>query len=155
MGHKRDLDRFHKYVSKTEGCWLWNGAAIPRGYGRFYLRGKARYAHRASLELHGFGIVPDDKVVMHSCDNPACVNPLHLKVGTSSENMQDASRKGRVVRVQDWHGIKNPKSKLRVGDRMNLEREILLGIDLNSLAMKYGVTRERIYQIRKEIKKAS
>lgn len=150
MGHQRDLDRFMKYVEVGESCWLWTGAKLPRGYGRFYFDGKPRYAHRISLTLHGMA-VPDDAMVLHSCDNPSCVNPSHLSAGTQTENMQDASSKGRIVRVGDWRGPRNPKAKLSDERRAALVAEIEAGAGTRDLAFKYQLSRVRIQQIKREV----
>ena len=84
----------------NSGCWLWTASTMKNGYGRFGLpRDGHKFtelAHRASLKLRGTD-VPDDAVVMHTCDTPACVNPQHLRLGTQKDNIQDASRKGRMV----------------------------------------------------------
>lgn len=144
-----DLSRFMSYVEKGEGCWRWTGAALPRGYGRFYFRGKPRYAHRVAVELLRCEDVRDGDVVMHLCDNPACVRPSHLLIGTQTENMRDAARKGRVVRTQDWRGSRNPKSKLSAGQRESIARRSAAGEATRLLADEFGVSQVRIGQIRR------
>jgi hypothetical protein len=76
------------------GCWLWLGAPVDwKGYGRFYRDGAAVLAHRAAWGL--FRGEPADLRVLHKCDNPACVNPDHLFLGTQLDNIRDRDAKGR------------------------------------------------------------
>ena len=91
-------DRFWPKVKKSNGCWEWTGWRNWAGYG--YLgavrgRGKLLGAHRVSYELN-IGPIPHGLHVMHRCDNPPCVRPDHLELGTRSDNMSDAGRKGRL-----------------------------------------------------------
>lgn len=89
--------RFVAFVTKSDGCWNWPWVA--KGNGRGYMgcgttNGGSMLAYRASWILH-FGIIPDGLCVCHRCDNPRCVRPDHLFVGTRSDNMRDCSNKGR------------------------------------------------------------
>jgi hypothetical protein len=86
---------FWKYVKKKDSCWVWIGSRYSNGYGRCSVDGKRVSAHRFSYELHK-GEIPNNYVVMHSCDNVRCVNPEHLSVGTQKDNIQDCKAKGRV-----------------------------------------------------------
>jgi len=109
--------RFWRMVEKAEGCWLWAGGKRPNGYGQISEGGKGSRslsAHRLSYELH-HGPIPPGLVVMHSCDNPSCVNPDHLSVGTYKENTQDMIAKGRKRTVAPL-GAENGKSILSVAD---------------------------------------
>jgi hypothetical protein len=92
---RRAISRFMALVRKTETCWLFIGCLNKQGYGEFSFRGRARGAHRVSYQLFK-GEIPPGLYVMHQCDNPPCVNPDHLSVGTSGENARDAVRKGRL-----------------------------------------------------------
>lgn len=86
--------KFWDHVDMSSDCWLWTGKKNGGGYGSIAVDGKTVMAHRYSWVLHREEI-PPGLVVMHKCDTPACVNPAHLMIGTYSDNMYDAVRKGR------------------------------------------------------------
>lgn len=88
-----------KYIPEpNSGCWLWVAGTKGNGYGQFQLRHRRgmgpEFAHRVSYELH-CAEIPKGKVVLHTCDNRACVNPDHLRVGTISDNARDMISKSR------------------------------------------------------------
>lgn len=106
IGYRGSLaDRFWRKVTRASNdeCWLWIGSTDSKGYGQIRMpgskatgRGRLRYATHVSLELAGRGSVPDGMEALHTCDNPPCVNPAHLVIGTHRENMQDSWQKGRA-----------------------------------------------------------
>ena len=104
--------RFWKFVNKLskDECWNWIGNKMPKGYGRFSLGAKSQGsdgAHRVSWRIANKRDIPAGMHIMHSCDNPSCVNPKHLSIGTAKENTQDMIRKGRkrtVAPVGDLNG---------------------------------------------------
>ena len=92
-------ERFHSNVRKTRGCWFWTGAKDQRGYGVLKVWPKMIKAHRISWTLFR-GEIPKGSgyhgtMVIHSCDNPACVNPRHLRLGTALDNAIDREVRGR------------------------------------------------------------
>ncbi len=88
-------ERIETRIKKdSNGCWLWTGCVNNKGYGALYIRGKVEGAHRAYWEVYN-GSIPDNMCVLHTCDNPPCVNPDHLFLGTQSDNMIDKIKKGR------------------------------------------------------------
>jgi len=95
------MKRFWDKVDKSGDCWEWTGGiASATGYGRFWLDGKTISAHRAAWVMH-YGAIPKDDsyhktlFVLHSCDNPKCVNPEHLFLGNNKTNHEDKIKKGR------------------------------------------------------------
>jgi hypothetical protein len=81
-------------LKRHNDCWPWVGTTLPSGYGKFNSRGEWFLAHRRSYELE-HGEIPTGLIVRHSCDNPSCVNPRHLLVGTHKDNTQDMIARGR------------------------------------------------------------
>lgn len=90
-----EQERFWSKARKGPGCWEWTAARDKDGYGMFAKEHRKQVrAHRYAFELLGHEI-PGGSIVMHTCDNPSCVRPDHLRIGTHRENTQDAIRKGR------------------------------------------------------------
>ena len=142
-------DRFWRYVEKTDDCWMWvGGSKSQNGYGMIQIDGKRSskvLAHRLSYEIHK-GVIPDGMVVMHNCDNPSCVNPDHLSLGTQSQNIIDAFAKGRKMsKPPHKFGESHGASKLMESDAI----EILKSMEAAKiLAAKYGVHKSAIDRLR-------
>lgn len=151
-----DLERFLSKVDR-EGpvagdlgpCWIWTAARNPLGYGAFGLCGRVTPAHRASCVLHGIEI-PCGHIVCHRCDNPPCVNPAHLFVGTHRDNIDDKIRKGRQARGSRHSSVTHPERVPR-GDSHGCA--VLTSADVIEIRRAYaagGVTQEsiaRLYEI--------
>lgn len=89
--------RFQSFIEMPENlddCWIWSGNTHRQGYGKFSFMGKSIPAHRMSYEIHK-GHVVGNSMVCHRCDNPSCVNPSHLFLGSAKDNMADKVSKGR------------------------------------------------------------
>jgi hypothetical protein len=120
--------RFWSKVQKSEdpnGCWIWTGARFKDEYGCFNLAGRRGVqcetrTHRISFLIHR-GPIPDDMCVCHNCpggDNPSCINPAHLWLGTHLQNMLDREAKGRGNQVSgDAHHSKIKDGHMAYGDR--------------------------------------
>ena len=146
--HAPPEQRFWRFVSerKPGKCWVFSGGGKKSRYGQFQVNSENRdhtLAHRYSYQIH-HGKIPDGKVVMHSCDNPRCVNPAHLSVGTAKENTQDMIVKGRHAR-QAPLGNDNGKAILTP----KLVRMIRSSSETNiSLAQKIGVSINAVRGVR-------
>lgn len=140
-------DRFWAKVQKSspDQCWLWTGSrysdAPTKCYGIFATgKGLSDRAHRIAYELT-YGRVPSDYVVMHTCDNPACVNPQHLRVGTQRENMTDMRNKNRQYVCR---GTEVTRAKLTEKDVWDIRVSHANGATFKSLARKYGLSPQGI-----------
>jgi len=118
-----------------DGCWYWIGTIGPRGYGSINVNGASKRAHRVSYEIYK-GNIPAGLFVCHSCDNPLCVRPDHLILGTQKENMQDMWGKGRGCK-----GEKAPWAKLKRKDVDEI-RELYAkgGVAMRPLAKRFNVS---------------
>ena len=133
-------DVFFGRIKKTESCWLWCGTTNYYGYGVLLMPGeKPVRAHRYSYELHK-GKIPESMVILHSCDNPLCVNPDHLSVGTRLDNNRDAVKKRRNA-----FGDKNGRSKLSK-HQVNCIRSD--NRPQHVIATEYGVTQSHVSRIK-------
>ena len=143
-------------VDSSSGCWVWFGAADKKGYGRIsgeivgYGHVRSMLTHRASWIIHRGPIPSHDSVhgtvVMHICDNPACLNPDHLRLGTQSDNVLDMVAKGRRTTYRPQKGIANPKAAIK--DQASIDLICSTAGRTNELAEKFGVTVSTIMRIR-------
>ena len=142
--NSRDVERFHRLIDKSGDCWLWQAAKDKDGYGFFKLRGKMIKAHRFMWQLLN-GIIPSEILVCHHCDNPSCVNPRHLFVGTIQGNRDDQTNKGRNLLGED-----NPASKLSAADVREIRFLAQTGKTQTELAKKFNVSQVQIGRILNE-----
>lgn len=141
---KTNEERFWSKVTKQgpNDCWPWHGAKHPTGYGKLWLKLPelvCKPAHHAALILSGTD-VPKGSIVMHSCDNPSCVNPAHLSIGTQQDNIADKLAKGRQPT-----GDKHHNTTISDQDVADIRNSSLLG---KELAKHYGVSAGAISNIR-------
>lgn len=135
-------DAFLSRINKTDSCWLWTGTTNGFGYGILLMPGEIPVrAHRYAFERWVRKLVGDE-VVMHSCDNPPCVNPAHLSAGTRTENNRDAVKKRRNA-----FGIKNGHARLTT-QQVEEIKELIGTKTQTKIAKMFGVTQGHICNIR-------
>lgn len=148
---------FWPRVVRAEGCWEWVGRRSLRGYGCIATPSSPNTgAHRFSWELH-FGPVPEGLFVCHHCDNPPCVRPDHLFLGTPAENSRDMVRKGRHETGERHFSKRHPSrvlrgssigdSKLNDGAVREIRKRAASGERQRALAREFGVHESAISKI--------
>jgi hypothetical protein len=139
-------DRFWSKVDMLGDCWMWLAFCKSNGYGQFTLKsGKFVGAHTVSYALT-FGPIPAGCVICHHCDNPPCVNPAHLFLGTQSDNAMDMLAKGRATRVR---GTDHPSARLTEEDIRYIRAAANYRGLLKDLSEDFGVSAHTIRMIRK------
>jgi hypothetical protein len=132
-----------RYIKRKSGCWEWIGTKNGHGYGIFLMPGERPVrAHRFMYERE-VGPIRDDQVVMHSCDNPACVNPQHLSIGTRDDNNRDMRTKRRH-RFGDSHHW----TKLTTSQVLEVKALLASGQTQRSIARRFGVDASTISNIK-------
>lgn len=135
------MERFNSHVTKTDTCWLWD-SFTPKGRANsFMLKGRTLNAARASYTLHK-GEISAGCVIMHSCDNPACVNPSHLFEGTQADNLTDMRQKKRERFLA---GSSHANSRLSESIVREARVRRNNGERLCALAREYGVAESTLH----------
>lgn len=139
IGIQFSPEKFWARVNKTAGCWEWTASLNGWGYGQVSFRGARVGTHRISWILTN-GDISDGLLVCHKCDNPKCVNPDHLFLGTQQDNMTDMISKDRHAA-----GSKDGRAKLNETTVVDIRKEYSLGETTHKLlAIKYGVSQSAI-----------
>ena len=149
---QKQVNKFWSKVAKTPGgCWEWSGARDQSRYGIIRINGKNYYTHRLSMSLAGHDIA--GLFVCHHCDNPPCVNPNHLFLGTHQDNMTDKMNKGRH-KTNPLVAEKGSNAKLTNDQARAIRSEARMGIqhhkgtgNIGQLAERYNVNRSTIRNI--------
>lgn len=141
--------RFWAKVDRGEApnaCWTWTGSTVGIGHGRFWANGRRVLTHRFSWEMAN-GPIPAGLLVCHHCDNPPCVNPAHLFLGTDADNSRDCVRKGRLVPPPVTRGERRWNAKLTAELVRRMRGEYADGATIDDLAPKYGVDRANVWAV--------
>ena len=124
-------------------CWIWNASTDHCGYGMFTVDGKRKRTHRIAYEF-SYGKIPEGKLVCHHCDTPACVNPLHLWLGTQQDNMTDMVSKKRQSALK---GENNGRSKLTETKVLAIRALHTQGMRQIDIAKQFDVAPSCIWRI--------
>lgn len=143
-------ERFWMKVEKTEGCWIWRALRSDSNYGRFMVSRspqKLVQAHRLAWELT-IGPIPDGLWVLHRCDNPPCVNPAHLFLGTRMDNIRDMHAKGRASGGSvPRPGEMSPNAKITTEQALEIKRRHRAGEGVTRVAAAFGISRSQVSRI--------
>lgn len=123
------------------GCWIWTGCIQKKGYGHIFHQGTVKKAHRLSYEAW-CGTIPPEMQVLHRCDIPSCVNPEHLFLGTTQDNLNDRQSKKRHA-----HGITHARAKLIERDIPIIRQLRESGLTYEEIGRRFGVTCGPIWRI--------
>ena len=144
---RTERERFEAKIRKSEhGCWLWSASTDGHGYGQLMVQregvARPKLAHRLAYEAF-IGPIPDGLCVLHQCDEPRCVRPDHLFLGTRADNIRDAVRKGR--HPNGLNGL-NGQRKLTVDDVREI-RSLADQISQAAIAELFGVSGSTIFAV--------
>jgi len=138
---ERLLSRIEKQDS---GCWKWIGTKNKKGYGMMVYKGRIHASHRVSWQEF-YGEIPEGMLICHKCDNPSCVNPDHLFVGSNQDNMDDMKQKGRASKSKD-----KQKSRRKISREKELEiieRYKTSNVTQKSLANEFGIALNHVRRL--------
>lgn len=137
------VSAFESKVFKSDSCWIWKASKNSRGYGNFWHEGKSWKAHRFSYAMY-CGSIPEGMDILHSCDNPSCVNPEHLRAGTHLQNMHDMISRGRSP---DRRGENNGKSRLTRFGVQYIRDMYAFGFKTPEIAKKFNINPSTVRRI--------
>lgn len=133
--------RFWEKVDKSGDCWIWTGYTNPAGYGTFGMDRSVKLAHRVAYEMLVVPI-PVGMCLCHRCDNPPCVNPAHMFVGTQRDNTNDAMEKRRLQR-----GSRNGRAKLTEGLVFDIRAMRFRGFPIKHIAEMFEITESTVSSV--------
>ena len=144
----RKVDKNGPIIYQALGpCWIWTARVNEHGYGtmEFKRDKKRQFVHRFSWTMH-FGRLSDEICVLHRCDNPPCVNPDHLFLGTQTDNMSDMYKKGRQAHLYR-KGMVSPNAKFTYTDALKIRELYSYGTSCKKLAELYKVSNSCITRV--------
>lgn len=142
---QKEIARLQSKIEKTpteRGCLLWTGYKNKGGYGRIMWRGKMKFVHRIIWEIANGRSIKEGMYILHSCDNPTCCNPAHLREGTNQDNSSDMVHRNRQA-----SGEANGSSKLTEVEVLKIRKLNASGVNAYKLAEMFGVTHAIISKI--------
>lgn len=147
----KDRVEHFSFPEPNSGCWLWTGELDTKGYGAVVYLGRRYGAHRASW-IVAKGEIPAGLCVLHKCDNPACVNPDHLFLGTKADNMADMIAKGRAIH--------NGPAKPRRGEECSHAKVTAKDViairaasgPQHNIARAYGISPQQVSRIKRGVR---
>lgn len=144
-------DKFASFCTKIDksagdtSCWIWTGRTNKDGYGYTSAINGNVLAHRVMYD-HEVEPIPKGMCVLHHCDNPACVNPAHLFMGTRADNNRDRNEKGRTVGSK-CYGLNNGKATLTDEQVAEIRRLYTPGKNVSQLARQFGIPHSTLINI--------
>jgi len=151
-GYRGSLEeRFWGRVQRStpDCCWEWTGGTNDRGYGQIGDGDRILYAHRLSYEWYHNVTLERSDIVRHTCDNPPCVNPHHLLIGTHQDNSDDKMRRGRDRKAL---GTENGRSKLTPAQALEIDALIREGgMSLRAISRQFGIGVNTVIALKKGI----
>lgn len=145
---------FWDRVKKTDGCWLWTGGRTSEGYGCVRFHGRTDRAHRVAYEMTSGPIRPG-LCVCHRCDNPICVRPSHLFLGTNRENAQDRHAKGRTKNLDLARAMRGDRrywtAKLSAAQVRAIRDAVSAGEQLVVVGRRFGVHHSTVSRIARRL----
>lgn len=137
----------------TDACWIWVGGRDARGYGQIGFCDTVLRAHRVSYEIVN-GPIPGGMHVCHSCDNPSCVNPHHLWLGTASDNIRDMVRKGRHLPENKHLISRGPWKPIRPAHKRLTREEVRAIVHApgphHRIAARFGISRGHVAKLKND-----
>ena len=141
---KELCQRFWEKVKKNDECWVWIAGKNADGYGKFTYKGKEKLAYHVAWFL-ATGSWITHGILMHTCDNPACVRIHHLQHGTEAENIKDRDVKGRANKPL---GEANPIAILTIKDVAQIKELLKTSLSQREIGLKFGVSASAVGSIK-------